>query len=122
MVPRGSLGLQLAPLVIKDFQSDPFVSPSVQLQEDHGNVPDVPQPRHLRDGGMNEDEAWQVNPYWRYFRRVWGDAPFIDSNFKLWLSGLFKGDFDKPKRPVPGQTTKGLPAAMHYFSSKYVCV
>lgn len=54
----------------------------------------------------------------RYFRRVWGSAPFIDANFRMWLSGALKGEFSKPNRVVKGQTTKALPAALRYFDSR----
>lgn len=41
-----------------------------------------------------------------------------DQNFELWLRGFFK-DFALPRHPQSGQTTRGLPAWLHYYSSKY---
>ena len=64
------------------------------------------------------EKYWRKSPYWNYFKSVWGDAPMADTNFELWLRGFFK-DFTLPRHPAQGQTTKGLPAWLHYFSSKY---
>jgi hypothetical protein len=60
----------------------------------------------------------QKNPYWNYFRNVWGDAPFIDGNFQLWTQGLFKG-FNNPDHMIQSQKTLGLPAWMHYYDPAY---
>jgi hypothetical protein len=67
---------------------------------------------------MNSQEVWQNNPYWEYFGKIWGNAPMADANFQLWMKGFFKG-FSLPRRPQRGQTTQGLPAWLHYYSSKY---
>ena len=64
------------------------------------------------------EKYWRKSPYWNYFKSVWGDAPMADTNFELWLRGFFK-DFTVPRHPATGQTTKGLPAWLHYFSNKY---
>jgi len=61
---------------------------------------------------------WRKSPYWNYFKSVWGDAPMADTNFELWMRGFFK-DFTVPRHPQEGQTTRGLPAWLHYYSSKY---
>lgn len=64
------------------------------------------------------EKYWRKSPYWNYFKSVWGDAPMADANFELWIRGFFK-DFSLPRHPQEGQTTKGLPAWLHYYSSKY---
>ena len=111
----------------QNLPDDPFVSPTEELQAQLGpfsgrtsTQDDSWDPNLRARGGFNDKEKWRHNPYWRYFRRVWGNAPFIDGNFRLWLSGALKGDFAKPNRPVKGQTTKALPAALRYFDSRWV--
>jgi hypothetical protein len=120
------LGLAARPvLVLPQRDDDPFVPRTAALESAlaplSGMLPSTePWAPNLRaSGGLNEKDKWRQSPYWRYFRRVWGDAPFIDGNFRLWLSGALRGEFDKPRRPVRGQTTKALPAALRYFDSKY---
>jgi len=61
---------------------------------------------------------WRNSPYWNYFRSIWGGAPMADENFELWLRGYFK-DFTLPRHPQDGQTTRGLPAWLHYYNTKY---
>lgn len=50
-------------------------------------------------GSHNNDPYWQRSPYWQYFRQVWGDAPFTDANFRLWMGGFFQG-FDRPRKAM----------------------
>lgn len=76
------------------------------------------RPKNLKDGGYNRDPYWQDNAYWKYFKQVWGDAPFADANYRLWLSGFFK-NFDLPRQARKYQTTKALPAWMHYYDRAY---
>ena len=120
-----ALGLPALP-TISTPNVDPFVPPSLELQSQLApfsgitSTGDVWSPNLRGTGGFNNKEKWRHNPYWQYFRRVWGNAPFIDANFRLWLSGALKGEFSKPSRPVRGQTTKALPAALRYFDSRFV--
>ena len=74
--------------------------------------------RHSLCGTAFASQPLRRPKHRRYFRRVWGSAPFIDANFRLWLSGALKGEFSKPNRVVKGQTTKALPAALRYFDSR----
>eukprot|EP00939_MAST-03C_sp_MAST-3C-sp1_P001176 g1176.t1 len=67
---------------------------------------------------VNHQEYWRKSPYWNYFKSVWGDAPMADANFELWIRGFFK-DFSLPRHPQDHQTTRGLPAWLHYYNSKY---
>ena len=67
----------------------------------------------------DNDPYWRSkNPYWSYFKKVWGNAPFIDGNFRLWLSGGMR-KFHIQRHPQMHQHTLGLPAWMHYMDSKY---
>ena len=78
-----------------------------------------PNNRDAEDSGpYNNDPYWQDNPYWNYFKQVWGKAPFADANFRLWMSGAMKG-FGKPRHPQKGQTTRALPAWLHYYHGNY---
>ena len=78
---------------------DPFVPKDAELQSRLTDLNGIPRmntwsPNLRGSGGFNEKEKWRASPYWRYFRRVWGSAPFIDGNFALWLSGALKvGNF-----------------------------
>eukprot|EP00505_MAST-04D_sp_SCG-Rhode-Island_P003648 Stramenopile-MAST_4_protein_3648 len=70
------------------------------------------------DKSFQKKEEWKSNPYFKYFQHVWGNAPFIDSNFRLWLSGGFK-NFRVGAHKQQFQTTKALPAYMHYYGTEY---
>eukprot|EP00943_MAST-04B_sp_MAST-4B-sp1_P003221 g3221.t1 len=67
---------------------------------------------------FDEQTHWHNNPYWKYFKQVWGNAPMIDSNFRLWLSGFFKS-YTLPHESQTYQQTRGLPAFYHYFGKSY---
>jgi hypothetical protein len=67
---------------------------------------------------FDEQTYWHNNPYWKYFKQIWGNAPMIDSNFRLWLSGFFKS-YSVPHESQAYQETKGLPAFYHYFGKTY---
>ena len=32
---------------------------------------------------FDEQTYWHNNPYWKYFKQIWGNAPMIDSNFPI---------------------------------------
>eukprot|EP00944_MAST-04C_sp_MAST-4C-sp1_P004315 g4315.t1 len=67
---------------------------------------------------LQNQKYWANNPYFSYFKRIWGNAPFLDSNFRLWMSGAFK-NFKVGSHPQKFQTTKALPAYLHYFGREY---
>lgn len=70
-------------------------------------------------GTYGTNAYWQSSPYFHYFRQVWGNAPFIDGNFRAWMAGQFKG-YQKPTMINKiGQTTQALPAWLHYYDRKY---
>eukprot|EP00943_MAST-04B_sp_MAST-4B-sp1_P006255 g6255.t1 len=71
-----------------------------------------------RNEGFHNQKYWEKNPYFSYFKQVWGNAPFLDSNFRLWMSGAFK-NFKVGSQPQKYQTTKALPAYLHYFGREY---
>eukprot|EP00945_MAST-04E_sp_MAST-4E-sp1_P005568 g5568.t1 len=58
------------------------------------------------------------NPYWNYFKQVWGNAPFLEANYRLWLSGGLK-NFKVGQHSQKFQTTKALPAFLHYYGTDY---
>ena len=72
----------------------------------------------VREQGLHSSEYWKQNPYYSYFKKVWGNAPFLDSNFRLWTKGYFKS-FKVPKQARAYQQTKALPAFLHYYGKTY---
>ena len=71
-----------------------------------------------KNEGFHNQQYWDKNPYFSYFKKVWGNAPFLDSNFRLWMSGAFK-NFKVGSLPQKSQTTKALPAYLHYYGREY---
>ena len=71
-----------------------------------------------QDVGLHSSEYWQHNPYYSYFQKIWGNAPYLDSNFRLWFKGYFKS-FKVPNKARPYQQTKALPSFLHYYGKTY---
>lgn len=69
-------------------------------------------------GSFSSESYWQHNPYYTYFKQVWGNAPFLDANFRLWSEGFFK-NFHLPRQARPYQQTKALPAFLHFYGTTY---
>ena len=67
---------------------------------------------------MHGSEYWKQNQYYKYFQQVWGNAPLLDANFKLWMKGYFKS-FHVPNQARAFQQTKALPAFLHYYGKTY---
>jgi hypothetical protein len=67
---------------------------------------------------FNEIDAYKNSPYWTYFKKVWGNAPMIDTNFRLWLGGFFKS-YAQPKAAAKYQETQSLPSYFNYFGKTY---
>ena len=67
---------------------------------------------------FQSEALWGANPYWKYFQKVWGNAPFAESNFRLWLHGYFK-NFKMPRKAQKFQETQALPAFLHYYGKAY---
>lgn len=72
-----------------------------------------------REKSMHGSEYWKQNQYYDYFKKVWGNAPLLDANFRLWMNGYFKG-FKVPNQARSYQQTKALPAFLHYYGKTYV--
>ena len=79
--------------------------------------PSVQDP-HVPGRRFNELKQYRQNPYWQYFKKIWGNAPMIDTNFRLWLSGFFKS-YTQPKQSQPYQETPAVPAYFHYYGKTY---
>ena len=71
-----------------------------------------------REFGLGSDPYWHQNPYYDYFKKVWGNAPFLDQNFRLWSGGYFR-NFHVPRKAKAYQQTKALPAFLHYYGRVY---
>ena len=81
--------------------------------------PAGPWDPNTAQNSYDNDPYWRgKNPYWNYFKKVWGNTPFIDGNFRLWLSGGFR-KFHMHRHPQMHQHTLGLPAWLHYYDSHY---
>lgn len=77
------------------------------------------RPNQKMTGTYGTNAYWLRSPYFHYFRQVWGNAPFIDGNFRAWMAGQFKG-YEKPTSINKiGQNTKALPGWLHYYDRKY---
>jgi hypothetical protein len=72
-----------------------------------------------REKSMHGSDYWKQNQYYDYFKKVWGNAPLLDSNFRLWMKGYFKS-FKVPNQARSYQQTKALPAFLHYYGKTYV--
>jgi hypothetical protein len=84
-----------------------------------GFVGDANNP-HTSFGGRKGQGAqyWHDNPYWDYFKQVWGAAPFIDANFRLWMSGYMK-KFPGASHHLEDGNTNVLPTWLGYTHEKY---
>ena len=84
-----------------------------------GFVGDANNP-HTSFGGRKGQGAqyWHDNPYWNYFKEVWGGAPFIDANFRLWMSGYMK-KFPGASHHLEDGNTNVLPTWLGYTHEKY---
>jgi hypothetical protein len=69
-------------------------------------------------GSFAAESYWQHSPYYTYFKKVWGNAPFLDANFRMWSEGFFK-NFHLPRAARPYQQTKALPAFLHFYGKTY---
>ena len=69
-------------------------------------------------GSFSAESYWQNSPYYAYFKKIWGNAPFLDANFRMWFDGFFK-NFHLPRAAKPYQQTKALPAFLHYYGKSY---
>jgi hypothetical protein len=71
-----------------------------------------------REQSIHGSDYWKKNPYYDYFKKVWGNAPLLDSNFRLWMKGYFKS-FKVPNQARSYQQTKALPSFLHYYGKTY---
>lgn len=101
--------------------------PDVQPDGTEGNglyyagnyQPAGPWDPNTAQNSYDNDPYWRgKSPYWDYFKKVWGNAPFIDGNFRVWLQGGFR-TFHMQRHPQMHQHTLGLPAWMHYYDPHY---
>ena len=100
------------------MQNDGTEGNNAYYSGNYVKAPDTNGEHNERNKGLHSSEYWHQNPYYSYFKKVWGNAPFLDANFRLWTKGYFKS-FKVPNQAKSYQQTKALPAFLHYYGKTY---